>query len=244
MAEGVRVSGRTGSIAELFAARHRPYFRGMRHTGSLSNVLSGAGAPPDTTTLPAIVQTGALVLRKRAAEVAPEKITTPAMQDLVRTMIAVMRDAPGVGLAAPQIGIGLRVIVLEDKPEYSKSLNDKQRRELGRTPFETKTFFNPVLRPVGDERVLFNEGCLSVSGFSALVERYVEVEVEGLDERAQPQKWRVRGWPARILQHECDHLDGTLYVDRMLTRSFATSEEFQANFAGKSVAEIRKLLGV
>jgi peptide deformylase len=102
---------------------------------------------------------------------------------------------------------------------------------------------NPVLREVGVERALFFEGCLSVSGFVALVDRSREVEVTGLDERGALQTWRVRGWPARILQHEVDHLEGTLYLDRMATRSFATAEHARARFAGRPIAQIRRELG-
>ncbi len=75
-------------------------------------------------------------------------------------------------------------------------------------------------------------------GFAALVERAREVEVQGLDEHAQPHVWRVRGWPARILQHEFDHLEGRLYLDRMMTRSFSTLDAVKARFAGKPIAEI------
>ena len=194
--------------------------------------------------LPPIVQTGAPGLRTRAQEVPVERITTKEMRDLVATMIATMRAAPGVGLAAPQIGVPLRVIVLEDREELLKGLTPEERRERERVAFPTRVFFNPVLKPVGDERVTFFEGCLSVKGFVGLVDRSLEVEVTGLDENAAPQTWRVRGWPARILQHEVDHLEGTLYIDRMHTRSFATAEHAKAFYAGKPIAEIRKLLGL
>lgn len=103
---------------------------------------------------------------------------------------------------------------------------------------------NPVVAPIGEARVSFFEGCLSVGGYTGLVERYRDVEVTGLDEHAAPVRWRVSGWPARILQHEADHLEGTIYVDRMVTRSFATTAHATARFAGKSIAEIRRLLGL
>jgi peptide deformylase len=195
-----------------------------------------------STKLPPIVQTGAPGLRSRAQEVTAERIATQEMQDLVATMIATMHAAPGVGLAAPQIGIPLRVIVLEDREELAKSLNAEERRERERAPFPTRVFFNPVLKPIGEERAMFFEGCLSVKGYVGLVDRSLEVEVTGIDEHAQPQTWRVRGWPARILQHEVDHLDGTLYIDRMKTRSFATVEHAKALYGGKPIAEIRRLL--
>ncbi len=190
-----------------------------------------------------IVQTGAPVLRSRASEVPAEKIPTPEFQALVRTMIETMRAAPGVGLAAPQIGVPWRVIVLEDRAEPIGRLTEQERQERERVAFPVRVFVNPVLRPVGDERATFFEGCLSVSGFVGLVDRAREVEVEGLDEHGVAGTWRVRGWPARILQHEADHLDGTLYVDRMMTRSFSTAEHAKARFAGKPIAEILRELG-
>lgn len=200
--------------------------------------------PGPAASKPEIVQTGDLVLRARAQEVPAEKITSPEMRELVKKMIATMRAAPGVGLAAPQIGTPLRVIVLEDRDALFANLTPEERRERERVAFETKTIFNPVLTKLGEDKATFFEGCLSVSGYMALVERSAEVEVTGLDETAQPVRWRVRGWPARILQHEVDHLDGTLYIDRMMTRSFSTVERAKANYNGKSIAEIRRLLGL
>jgi peptide deformylase len=194
--------------------------------------------------LPPIVQAGATVLRSRAQEVPAERIATPEFQELVRIMVATMRAAPGVGLAAPQIGIPWRVIVLEDREELVKSLSAEERKERERTPFDTRVFVNPVLRLLGDDHATFFEGCLSVKGFVALVERSREVEVTGLDEHGTAQTWHVTGWPARILQHEVDHLEGTLYVDRMMTRSFATADQAKALYAGKPIAEVRRMLGL
>jgi peptide deformylase len=198
-----------------------------------------------------IVQTGALVLRTRATEVPPEKIHTPEFQALIKTMVATMREAPGVGLAAPQIGVPWRVIVLEDRADLVKSLSSGEQKERERTPFSTRVLVNPTMRIVrdvdgsnADERVTFFEGCLSVKGFVAMVERERQVQVTGLDENGEEQSFHAVGWPARIFQHEMDHLDGTLYIDRMLTRSFATVEHAQTVFAGKSIAEVREMLGV
>ncbi len=192
--------------------------------------------------LPPIVQTGAPVLRGRAREVTPEELAKPSFRELVKTMIATMRAAPGVGLAAPQIGIDWRVIVLEDRDELLRSLTDEERGEREREAFPTRVFVNPVLRPIGEERATFFEGCLSVKGYVGLVDRSREVEVTGLDENGVAQTWRVKSWPARILQHEVDHLDGTLYIDRMKTRSFATVEHAKALYGGKPIAEIRRML--
>lgn len=219
-------------------------------TSTTARATSESAAPSDRKVVPTvesktdIVQTGAEVLRSRANEVPVAQIETPEFQSLIRTMIATMRKAPGVGLAAPQIGVPLRVIVLEDTEDLMNRLTASERRERERTAFPTRVFVNPVLTPIGDARAMFFEGCLSVSGFVGLVDRSLEVEVSGLDEHGVAQTWRVRGWPARILQHEVDHLDGTLYIDRMKTRSFATLDQAKARFAGKPIADVRKMLGL
>jgi peptide deformylase len=83
-----------------------------------------------------------------------------------------------------------------------------------------------------------------VAGFSALVPRFEEVEVAALDEHGQRFTWRVRGWPARIVQHEVDHLDGTLYVDRMWSRSFGTTTQNSERFGGRAIADVRAALGL
>ena len=191
-----------------------------------------------------VVQAGALVLRAPAAPVPHDIIATPEFQELVATMIATMRDAPGVGLAAPQIGVPWRLFVLEDRDELISTLTATERRERGRTPFDIRVLVNPVVRPIGEERATFFEGCLSVDGYAALVERSHDVEVAGFDEHGQPCAFRAQGWPARILQHEIDHLDGILYIDRMLTRSFSTIEHVKGLYGGKSIEEVRRMLGV
>jgi peptide deformylase len=211
---------------------------------ALSASVSAAATSSAAQFPPEIVQIGQPVLRARAAEVDPARIATPELQALIAKMIDVMRRAPGVGLAAPQIGVPLRVIVLEDRAELMGKSTPDEVRERERVAFGPRVFVNPVLRPIGDAKAIFFEGCLSVRGYVGLVERAYEVEVEGLDEHGQKQTWRVHGWPARILQHEVDHLDGTVYVDRMRTRSFANADEAKLRFAGKPIAEILKLLGM
>lgn len=190
-----------------------------------------------------IVQTGDPVLRAVAQDVPVERIGTPEFNALITRMVQTMRAAPGVGLAAPQIGVPWRVLVLEDREELMTALSPREREERERLPVPVRVFINPTLTPIGEDKVTFFEGCLSVAGFSGLVERYHEVEVSGLDEKGQPQTWRVKGWPARILQHEVDHLLGTLYIDRMLTRSFGTAAHVKARFGGKSIDQVKQELG-
>ncbi len=191
-----------------------------------------------------IVRAGAPVLRTPASDVSLETLRADPFQELIARMIATMRAAPGVGLAAPQIAVSARVIVLEDRAEYLERLAPAQLAERERIAFPVKVFVNPVLTPVGGDRATFFEGCLSVPGYMALVERHREVLVTGWDEQGRPHRWQVKGWPARILQHEVDHVDGHLYVDRMLTRSFAELEQARADLEGKPIAEIRRLLGI
>ncbi|MBL9102299.1 MAG: peptide deformylase [Myxococcales bacterium] len=191
-----------------------------------------------------IVQAGDPVLRARAAEVAPERIASPEIQDLIARMIAAMREAPGVGLAAPQLGVSLRILVLEDTAERMARLTPVEIAEREREALPVRVFINPELRPIGEARRTFFEGCLSVDGWAALVERHHEVEVRGLDERGRPHAMHVRGWPARILQHEVDHLDGTLYVDRMVSRSFSTGPQARERFGGRPIAEVLRAFGL
>jgi peptide deformylase len=193
--------------------------------------------------LPKIVQAGTPVLRKPAALVTSDRFGSRELKSLVATMIEVMRAAPGVGLAAPQIGVGLKVLVLEDREDLMARLSPDDRAARGRVPFPVTAICNPELRKIGEARATFFEGCLSVGGYMALVERHLEVEVLGYDELGEPVRIRTSGWPARILQHEVDHLNGKLYVDRMLSRSFCSNEE-AIHWVGRPVSEVREALDV
>lgn len=192
---------------------------------------------------PPIVQAGARVLRHRAENVPSSLLATPALRDLVRLMTEVMRKAPGVGLAAPQIGVPLRVFVAEDLEERIADLPEGTAATRGRVALPLTVLVNPKLSPEGDERVTFFEGCLSVRGYGALVPRWRAVRVSGVDAEGRPVSLRLDGWPARIMQHELDHLDGTLYIDRMLSRSFATDAELP-RLSGMGVDEARRELGI
>jgi peptide deformylase len=187
--------------------------------------------------VPPIVQAGDPVLRRLAAPVDPKQIGGAAFRELVEQMIGAMREAPGVGLAAPQIGVPLRVLVVEDTEELMAALSPEARALRGRRHLPLTVVINPELEVVGLRRATFFEGCLSVRGYAAIVERAHEVIVRGLDGEGRPLVWQVEGWPARILQHEVDHLDGTLYVDRMLTRSLCQEAELK-RWSGRSVEEV------
>jgi peptide deformylase len=117
-------------------------------------------------------------------------------------------------------------------------LEHEERALRGRVPVPLRVIVNPVLLPRGAKTATFFEGCLSVAGYMALVERYDSVEVSGIDERGAEVRWTTSGWPARILQHEVDHLDGTLYVDRMLTRSLC-SNDLADRWLHRPIEEVR-----
>ncbi|MFP2957311.1 peptide deformylase [Myxococcus sp. 1LA] len=191
-----------------------------------------------------IVQAGDPVLRRKARDLTPEEIASPETARLIEQMRDTMRDAPGVGLAAPQVGIGLRLVVVEDRAEYQAGLSEKELAARERTPVPFHVLINPRLVVEDSSPAEFHEGCLSVSGFAALVARASAVRVEALDEHGKPVTLHARGWYARILQHELDHLDGTLYVDRMETRSFTTAENHRRHQAGRTTAELRAELGL
>jgi peptide deformylase len=155
-----------------------------------------------------------------------------------------MRDAPGVGLAAPQIGESIRLVVIEDREEYQQSVAPARLAERERVPVPFHVIVNPALTVLDEQPRLFFEGCLSIAGFGALTPRHAAVRVTGLNERAEPVQIEARGWYARILQHEVDHLDGRLYVDSMLSRSFMTDASYRKNWQDRSVEEICALLGL
>ena len=190
-----------------------------------------------------IVQAGDPVLRAPARPVPAEKLGTPELDALVAEMVATMRAAPGVGLAAPQIGVPWQLLVAEDDGEGLAQLSPEARDARERTALPLVAIVNPELRVVGEARATFFEGCLSVAGWTALVTRALEIEVAGLTPMGEPLRLRLRGWPARILQHEVDHLRGTLYVDRMHTRSFSRADAAQ-RWADLPVTEIAARLGV
>lgn len=142
-------------------------------------------------------------------------------------MVETMRDAPGVGLAAPQIGVSLRLVVIEDSPDGFDEMDEEYVSERKRSSVPLTVLVNPTIEFIDDEKATFYEGCLSVSGFAALTERYFKVRVKALNEKGEPIELNWEGWPARILQHELDHLNGTLYIDRMDTRTFTTTALFE-----------------
>jgi peptide deformylase len=184
-----------------------------------------------------IVQAGEPVLRETARLLTPQEIVGEEIQRLIREMRDAMHDAPGVGLAAPQIGRPLQLAVIEDREDLLKSYSadDLAERERRAVPFQV--IINPVITYASDEMKNFYEGCLSLPGFSAEVRRARTVRVEYLDERAQSHSVQASGWYARILQHEIDHLRGVLYIDRMQSRTFTTLDNRTRLHKGKPIPQ-------
>ena len=147
------------------------------------------------------------ILRRKAR---PVTTFDKNLQALVDDMIETMRDSPGVGLAAPQIGIPNRLIVIEymDPPE-----DDEEQKEVKPKLY---VMANPEIVKTSEERVLGVEGCLSIPGLVGEVERFAMVQVKGLNRRGQPMKVKANGWLARIFQHEIDHVNGVVFPDRAI----------------------------
>jgi peptide deformylase len=191
-----------------------------------------------------IVHAGDPILRWKTALVEESQFGSPQLLALVDQMVEAMRKAPGVGLAAPQLGVGLRILVMEDTAERMAHLTEEERAERKRSDVPLTAIVNPVLESVSEDLAIHFEGCLSVPGYSALVPRAYEVVVSGRTPMGDPIRMRATGWPARILQHELDHLEGRLYVDRMIPQSFATVEQASQRYSGKSIDEIAALLRI
>ena len=140
------------------------------------------------------------VLRRKA-----RKVTDfgPELQTLIDDMVETMRTAPGVGLAAPQVNVLQRVIVVE--------FGDEEDEEV---PAKLYTLANPEIARVSDQTAVGVEGCLSIPGFVGDVERSLSVTVKGQNRHGQPVRIQAKGWLARVFQHEIDHLDGVLFPDR------------------------------
>lgn len=177
-----------------------------------------------------IVQAGHPVLRTKALPIDEAWIGSEEFMELVADMVETMHDAPGVGLAAPQIGIPLQLVVLEDRPETLEKLDPEKTAERERDVVPLTVLVNPKLKTFGKANVEFFEGCLSVSGWAAVTPRYHRVKVEALNEKGEKIELDWEGWPARILQHECDHLNGMLYIDHMDTTTFSTTQNLERDF--------------
>lgn len=167
-----------------------------------------------------IVQAGHPVLRA-VAEPYDGQLDDATFAALVVAMRETMHDAPGVGLAAPQVGLGLAIAVVEDAAPMPGAGSDARER----TPVPFRVLVNPRYEPVGERRVAFYEGCLSVAGYQAVRARWHGVRLTCTDEHGRAVDEVLTGWPARIIQHETDHLRGELYLDRAEPRSLVAPSQ-------------------
>lgn len=187
------------------------------------------------------MQAGEPVLRAAARPLRPEELGSRALQELIEWMRETMHDAPGVGLAAPQVGVSLQIAVIEDRAELQQNIPPERLAERRRRPVPFQVLINPRIRTAGPQ-VEFFEGCLSVAGFTALVPRSLEVQVDCLDHTGRPISFSAEGWHARIVQHEVDHLHGQLYVDRMRTRSLSTIDNLNRYWNEMPVEKVLETL--
>lgn len=167
-----------------------------------------------------------------------EEISSVMIRDLIEHMRETLSDAPGVGLAAPQIGQSLQLAIIEDKEEYQTSFTEREINERNRKPIPFHVVINPTIKLLPSPDATFFEGCLSLPGFVGMVPRARRVLVEALNHLGKPIHIEAEGWYARILQHEIDHLEGTLYIDRMLNRSFSSLDNYNKLWKLKSTKEL------
>jgi peptide deformylase len=185
-----------------------------------------------------IANVGEPVLRNAARPLRPEEIRSERIRELIKHMRETLADAPGVGLAAPQIGESLQLLIVEDKAEYQTTLTPEELAERERRPVPFHVLINPEIEFLSPPEVSFFEGCLSLPGFVAIVPRARTVRVRAFNELGDPIQIEAEGWYARILQHEIDHLKGILYIDHMLSRSFSSLDHYTRHWKSKPTAEL------
>jgi peptide deformylase len=177
-----------------------------------------------------IVTVGDPVLRERAREVSREELRSPDVQALIDDMIETKRAANGAGIAANQVGETLRIAIVEVEPGNP--------RYPYKPPVSLRVIVNPELEPLGDATVDIVEGCLSVPDLRGAVPRYEAVRVRYLDRDGEPQEEVRRGLTAGTFQHEVDHLDGILFLDRVADpTTFSTWEHTDFEARGRAIVE-------
>lgn len=170
-----------------------------------------------------------------------ENPAAPEIRALVRDMEETMLDAPGIGLAAPQVHVPLRIVIFNVASPRDEARSDARgaRDEVdpSRVPEGLNVLINPVIEPLGEEKAEDWEGCLSVPGMTGRVPRFVHIRYAGFDLEGRRFEREADGFHARVVQHECDHLDGLLYPQRMRDlASFGFVEEIRKNY-GADVGE-------
>jgi peptide deformylase len=153
-----------------------------------------------------VARLGHPVLRRVADPVPPERITSPEVQRLIEDMIDTMVEYSGVGLAAPQVHHSLRILVTEEIPDSEHE---------GELLAERSVVVNPEVTFLTDEEIAFYEGCLSIPEIRGRVPRIRRIRLRGFDQQGKPIDREVEGFPAVVYQHELDHLNGIVFLDRM-----------------------------
>jgi peptide deformylase len=182
-----------------------------------------------------IVTVGDPVLRERARELSMEELRTDEIQRLIDDMIDTKRAAHGAGIAANQVGETVRIAVVEVEPDNP--------RYPYKPPVPLTVIVNPEIEPLDDETFAINEGCLSVPDLRGDVERHVSIRVRYLDREGVEHEEVRRGLTAGTFQHELDHLDGVLFLDRVRDPStFSTWEQFDRHGRADFEARARELV--
>ena len=188
--------------------------------------------------LPHIVQAGHPVLRHVAAPFEGQ-VSDAELGHLIDLMRSVMHKAPGVGLAAPQLGIPLQLAVLEDQ----FAVDPEVAAIRGREPLPFFAMLNPRYQALGTASVAFYEGCLSIGGLQAAVLRPESVRLDFTAPDGTEVQRTFSGWQARIVQHETDHVHGVLFLDRAELRSISNNAEYAARWAQPDISRARQELG-
>ncbi len=185
-----------------------------------------------------IVTVGHPVLRERARAVTPDELATPEVQQLIDDLIDTMHAANGAGIAANQVGVPLRITTIEV---------DHNPRYPYKPPIPLTVVVNPEIEVLDDEMVEINEGCLSVPDLRGNVMRHVNIRVRWLDRHGVAHDEIKRGLTAGTFQHECDHLDGTLFLDRVADpttfTTWAQFERFHRDAFVERITEFVRLVG-
>ncbi len=184
-----------------------------------------------------VTQVGEVVLRRKAIRY-DGQLPEHLLHDLLDAMHAYLPGV-GVGLAAPQIGIPLALAVIDDPADVDPEVAVVRER----LPQPRLDLINPVVTPLGSDRCAFYEGCLSVTGLTAVVSRYRRVQLSAQDRNGRGYELELSGWPARIAQHETDHVNGVLYLDQAEPRSLSTNAAYEQHWSEPTPTAASTALG-
>ncbi|KAL6446214.1 hypothetical protein ACFW04_001082 [Cataglyphis niger] len=179
-----------------------------------------------------VCQVGDPVLRGHAMKIEPEVIKLADFQKVITHLINIMRSYEACGMSGPQIGLPWQIFAIEYTEKHVKAIHEvvKKVHEVEIIPMTL--FINPELKVIDHTPIILHEGCESIRGYSAAVPRAYEVEITALNASAEQFTWKGRGWSARIAQHEYDHLQGKLYIDKMDINTFQCTAWEKINKSG------------